>query len=228
MTDVHSVDFLKKTNLYLVGMMGAGKTTIGRKLANRIGYQFFDTDDLIEQGAKQSIPEIFASEGEAAFRALETQVLSQVSAYTKLVVATGGGIVTQPMNWSHLRHGVVIWLDVPNTVLISRLSGDTNRPLLKDVDLRTKLDGLLRDRGDLYAQADIHIGYEGKSIGKTCDRIIAALKQNLRPDQKMMADEITINQASINTPVNPSVNLSVHPPVNSPVNPPDTSSSATA
>lgn len=201
MAAADSVDFLKKTNLYLVGMMGAGKTTIGRKLANRIGYRFLDTDMLIEQAAHQSIPEIFASEGEAGFRKLETQVLAQVSAYTSLVVATGGGVVTQSVNWGHLRHGVVIWLDVPNQVLLSRLTGDTHRPLLKDVDLREKLDTLLRDRGQLYAQADIHIGYEGKSVGKTCDRIVTALKQNLRPAPKLIADDITINQTSINTPV---------------------------
>lgn len=198
----NSVSFLKKTNLYLIGMMGAGKTTVGRKLANRIGYRFLDTDLLIEQSAGKSIPEIFESEGEAAFRALETQVLSQVSTYTSLVVATGGGVVTQKMNWSYLRHGVVIWLDVPNQILMARLSGDTHRPLLKAVDLKEKLDTLLRDRGDLYAQADIRIDYEGKSVGKTCDRIITALKQNLRPDPKMVADEITINQPSINTPAN--------------------------
>ncbi|MFK8185072.1 MAG: shikimate kinase [Phormidesmis sp.] len=198
----NSVDFLRKTNLYLIGMMGAGKTTIGRKLANRIGYRFFDTDLLIEQSAGKSIPEIFESEGEAAFRELETKVLEQLSAYTSLVVATGGGVITQPMNWSYLRHGVVIWLDVPNQILMARLSGDTHRPLLKEVDLWEKLETLLSDRGDLYAQADIRIDYEGKSVGKTCDRIITALKQNLRPAPKMVPDEITINQSSINTPVN--------------------------
>lgn len=202
MASADSVDFLKKTNLYLVGMMGAGKTTIGRKLANRIGYRFIDTDMLIEQSAGQSIPEIFASEGEAAFRELESQVLSQVSAYTSLVVATGGGVVTRSVNWGHMRHGVVIWLDVPNHVLVARLSEDTHRPLLQGVDLHAKLDMLLSDRAKLYAQADIHIGYEGKSVGKTCDRIIAAIKQNLRPAPKMIADEITISQSSINTPAN--------------------------
>jgi len=200
MAPADSVAFLKKTNLYLIGMMGAGKTTIGRKLAHRIGYRFLDTDALIEQSAGTSIPEIFASEGEVAFRDLETQVLAQVSAHTSLVVATGGGVVTQPMNWSYLRHGVVIWLDVPNQVLMSRLSGDTNRPLLQDVDLWEKLEGLLRDRQKLYAQADLHIDYEGKSVGKTCDRVVTALKQNLRPAPKMIADKITINQPSINTP----------------------------
>lgn len=189
---------LKKTNLYLVGMMGAGKTTIGRKLANRLGYHFFDTDALIEQAAGQKVSELFAESGEAAFREIETQVLAQVASHTNLVVATGGGIVTQRMNWSYLHHGVVIWLDVPLPVLVSRLSGDTTRPLLEGVDLSTKLSDLLRQRGERYGQADIRIAYEGKSVGKTCDRILMALQQKLRPDPKLAAGQIEINQTSIN------------------------------
>ncbi|MEM9087599.1 MAG: shikimate kinase [Cyanobacteria bacterium P01_F01_bin.53] len=198
---VINADFLKKTNLYIVGMMGAGKTTIGKKLANRLGYSFLDTDTLIEKTAGMPITDFFAQEGEAAFRQLETRVLSEVAAHTNLVIATGGGIVTQPMNWSYLRHGVVIWLDVPIPVLISRLSGDTSRPLLKDVDLNAKLESLMTQRGDRYAQADIRIIYEGRSVGKTCDRIITALKDNIRPDPKLEAGQVTINQTSINPPV---------------------------
>ncbi|MEM9149492.1 MAG: shikimate kinase [Cyanobacteria bacterium P01_F01_bin.3] len=189
---------LKKTNLYLVGMMGAGKTTIGRKLANRLGYHFFDTDALIEQSTGQKVNDLFAKEGEAGFREIETQVLAQISSHTNLVVATGGGIVTQQMNWSYLHHGVVIWLDVPVPVLVSRLSGDTTRPLLKDVDLSAKLTDLIEQRGHRYAMADIRIGYEGKSVGKTCDRILAALQQRLRPDPKLARDQIQISQTSIN------------------------------
>ena len=195
-----SASFLKKTNLYLVGMMGAGKTTVGRKLANRLDYGFLDTDAVIERAAGKPISEIFATEGEAAFRQLESDVLSQVSAFTSQVVATGGGIVTKPMNWSYLRHGVVIWLDVPVPVLVSRLSGDISRPLLQDVDLTTKLEGLFEERHRLYELADVRVGYEGRSVGKTCDRIVAALQQIVRPEQRT-ASEIAINQTNINAPV---------------------------
>lgn len=210
---------LKRTNLYLVGMMGAGKTTVGRKLANRLGYRFLDTDALIEQTAGKPITELFAQAGEAAFRALETQVLAQVSAHTCLVVATGGGIVTQPMNWSYLRHGIVIWLDVPIPVLVSRLSGDTSRPLLKGlngVDATAKLETLLAERGDRYALADVCIAYEGRSVGKTCDRILSALQQSIRPDPKLAAGQVIINQTSINPAVNPVVNPAANSP--NPVN----------
>ena len=188
---------LKKTNLYLIGMMGAGKTTIGKKLANRLGYRFIDTDDLIEKTAGKSINEIFESSGETAFRRLESEVLSQTSAYTQLVVATGGGIITQPINWSYLRHGVVIWLDVPIPVLVSRLVGDSSRPLIQTGDLTKKLEELLQARGDRYAQADIRIAYEGRSVGRTCDRILAALKKSIR-EPKKVADPIIINQSHIN------------------------------
>ena len=210
-----TADFLKKTNLYLIGMMGAGKTTIGRKLANRLSYRFLDTDALIEQTAKKPITQIFAEEGEAVFRQLETQVLAQVAKHTRVVIATGGGIITQQMNWSYLRHGVVIWLDVPVPVLMSRLSNDTHRPLLKDVEpnieLSEKLKSLLEARGDRYAQADIRIAYEGRSVGRTCDRIITALQENIRPDPKLVADKVIVSQPSINPPASlpadPSANL---------------------
>ena len=189
---------LKKTNLYLIGMMGAGKTTIGRKLATRLGYGFVDTDALIEQSANQTVSELFASAGESAFRQLETQVLSQVASYTNLVVATGGGIILERMNWSYLHHGIVIWLDVPVPILVARLSGDSSRPLIKGANLSDKLTSLREERGDLYAQADIRIGYEGQSVGRTCERILNAIQSNLRPDPKLAVDQIQINQPSIN------------------------------
>ena len=198
-TDAPRADFLKKTNLYLVGMMGAGKTTVGRKLASRLGYRFVDTDGLIEQAAGQPITRLFEQAGEPAFRKLETQVLSQVSAHTRLVVATGGGIVTQAMNWSYLQYGVVIWLDTPVSILVSRLVGDTSRPLLKDVDLTAKLEMLLAERGDRYAQADLRIPYESRSVGKTCDHIIATLRQTIRPDRPSTPRSV-VSQANINRP----------------------------
>ena len=154
--DVNELD-LKGVNLYLIGMMGAGKSTTGRLMAQQLHYYFFDTDDLITQLTGQSIPQIFAEAGEASFRRLETQVLASLAPHKTLVVATGGGIVLEQMNWSYLRHGLVVWLDVPLAHLWARLQGDQSRPLLQDVNPHQTLKHLLEQRRHLYAQADVHV-----------------------------------------------------------------------
>lgn len=151
------MDLLRGANVYLVGMMGAGKTTVGRILARELKYRFFDTDGVISQAANQSIADIFAKEGEEAFRELETQVLGQLCAYKNLVVATGGGIILRSTNWSYLHHGVVVWLDVPVDELCDRLRLDTTRPLLGDGELQSKLESLLQQRERFYAQADVRV-----------------------------------------------------------------------
>ena len=150
---------LQGLNVYLVGMMGAGKSTVGRVLAQQLGYQFFDTDTVIEQVTGQAIATLFAETGEAGFRDVERRVLSELAAYTRLVVATGGGIVTQPDNWGILRQGVVVWLDVPVMELHSRLQTDTSRPLLQTGDLATRLQTLLDERRSRYAQADVQVPF---------------------------------------------------------------------
>lgn len=152
-------NILKDISIYLIGMMGAGKSTVGKLLAQELGYsRFFDTDTLIEQLAKgQTINEIFTSVGEEGFREIETQVLAELSSYKKTVISTGGGIVTRQKNWSYLRHGLIVWLDVPVELLIKRLSEDNTRPLLKDADPETKLRSLLAQRQSLYRQADLQI-----------------------------------------------------------------------
>ena len=126
-------NLLQGLNIYLVGMMGSGKTTVGELLAKEMGYKFFDTDSLITQIAGKSIPDIFAEDGEPAFRVLESQVLGEISSYTRLVVATGGGIVIDPQNWSYLHQGLVIWLDVPISILVARLQSDISTPYQGDI-----------------------------------------------------------------------------------------------
>lgn len=150
-------NLLKGVNLYLIGMMGVGKTTVGRLLAQQLGYGFLDTDDVIVKAARKSINEIFADEGEAAFRQLESDILAQVCAYTKLTIATGGGIVLKQENWGYLRHGLIVWLDAPVEILLHRLAEDETRPLLQDSHPEDKLRSILKQRQSLYSQADIHI-----------------------------------------------------------------------
>lgn len=176
---------LKGTSLYLVGMMGAGKSTTGALLAKQLGYQFLDTDTLIEKAVGITIAEIFATQGEESFRELETQVLAQLSAYTRLVVATGGGIVTRQMNWSYLQHGVVVWLEVPLNLLQQRLQGDTQRPLLQQEDWPQTLQVLLEQRQSLYAQADLRVTVAaGEDETAIATRILELLEQRIEADRQ--------------------------------------------
>ncbi|MBE9050043.1 shikimate kinase [Nostocales cyanobacterium LEGE 11386] len=173
---------LQGVNLYLIGMMGAGKTTVGQLLAKHLGYRFLDTDNVIAQSAGKSINQLFAEDGEAAFRQLESDVLAQVCAYTNLTIATGGGIVLRRENWSYLHHGLVVWLDVPIELLYARLVEDTTRPLLKDVDPQGKLRSLLAQRTPLYSQADLKITVsEGETPQEIADRIMDAIPSVLKP-----------------------------------------------
>ena len=144
-------------SLYLVGMMGSGKTSTGRPLAERLGYGFVDADAVIEQAAGCSIPEIFQRDGEDGFRAIEHQVLSAISQRHSLVVATGGGVVTQRENWGLLHSGIVIWLDVVQEQLLKRLQADsTVRPLLQTED-PAALNATAGERRPLYAEADLTV-----------------------------------------------------------------------
>lgn len=176
-------DLLKGVNLYLIGMMGCGKTTVGQILAQHLGYRFADTDALIEKIAGKSISEIFAQEGEEAFRELESQVLAEVSTYKNLSVATGGGIVLRRFNWSYLQHGIVVWLDVPVEQLSDRLRNDTSRPLLANTDPKAKLQTLLEQRKPLYAQADIRVTVTAdETPEQVAARVIKEINKILKPE----------------------------------------------
>lgn len=173
---------LQGVNLYLVGMMGAGKTTVGRLLASQLNYGFVDTDAVIEKVAKVgSISQLFAEKGEATFRQLESQVLAQVCAYTNLAIATGGGIVLRRENWSYLHHGLIVWLDVPVELLYTRLATDTTRPLLQDPDPLGKLQTLLQQRQPLYAQADLRVTISSEETpAQIATRVLAQIPTVLK------------------------------------------------
>ena len=174
---------LKGLNLYLVGMMGVGKSTTGRLLAEQLGYQFFDTDTLISQLTGRSINQIFAESGEAVFRQLETQVLSELAAYKNLAVATGGGIVLKRVNWSHLQQGLVVWLDVPVDQLWERLKADATRPLLRDHNPYETLKMLSQQRQPLYRQADIHIAIRSNDTPEqVVNQVVAEVPKVLKTD----------------------------------------------
>ena len=157
-------DLLGGRNLYLIGMMGSGKSLTGPFLANEIGYRFVDSDQVIEKVAKSSISEIFGKEGENGFREIETQVLKEIGQLYSLVVATGGGIVTHPGNWGVLHQGVVIWIDPGRNRLLQRLKVDnSSRPLLNENDPVSTFDQIYADRQLLYKEADLKIAVEDES-----------------------------------------------------------------
>ena len=176
-------------SLYLVGMMGSGKTSTGRPLAERLGYGFVDADAVIEQAAGCSIPEIFERDGEAGFRKLESQVLSAISQRHSLVVATGGGVVTQPENWGLLHSGIVIWLDVVPDQLLQRLNADsTVRPLLQTADPEAALNALLNERRPLYAEADLTVVINDETPEAVADGILQLVPSLLKDPTQRRTD----------------------------------------
>ena len=143
--------FAGTTNLVLIGLMGAGKSSVARELATKTGRRCEDTDQLVAARAGLPVAAIFAAHGEDHFRTLETAALGSLAAQTGLVIATGGGIVTREENRSLLRGlGVVVWLTAREEVLFARVSRNRRRPLLHTADPRATLRGLLAGRQAFY------------------------------------------------------------------------------
>ena len=144
----------KNRNIYLVGLMGAGKTTVGRQLARRLARPFYDSDHEIVERTGVPIPTIFEIEGEEGFRKRETQTIEELSASDNIVMATGGGAVLNPENRKRLHAtGWVVYLNVPPVLLFERTRHDRNRPLLQVENPLAKLEELHAARDPLYREA---------------------------------------------------------------------------
>ena len=149
---------LAEKPLVLVGMMGAGKTTVGRRLASRLGRQFIDSDEEIERAAQMSIPEIFEQRGESEFRAGEMRVIARLLKEKDIVLATGGGAFVNPETRALVKaEAVSVWLKADVDVLFERVSRRANRPLLQTADPRGTLEKLVADRYPIYAEADVTV-----------------------------------------------------------------------
>lgn len=155
--------------IYLVGMMGSGKTTVGKILSQVLNYSFIDSDILVEESVDgTSVAEIFNLYGERFFRDKESEVLKKLSIMHRLVVSTGGGAVVRPINWKYMQNGISVWLDVPLEALAQRISavGTDSRPLLHQGsgDAYTKafmrLSSLFEERSDAYANANARVSLE--------------------------------------------------------------------
>lgn len=152
------VERLAGKPLVLVGMMGAGKTTVGRRLASRLGRHFLDSDEEIEKAAHMTIPEIFEQRGEPEFRMGETRVIARVLKDEGIVLATGGGAFVHPETRALVKdEAVSVWLKAEIDILFERVSRRSNRPLLKTANPKATLQKLIDDRYPIYAEADVTV-----------------------------------------------------------------------
>jgi len=168
--------------LFLVGMMGAGKTTVGRQLAKRLGKTFHDADREIEGRTGVSVAVIFDIEGEAGFRKREAEVIEQMTALDDIVLATGGGAVLDARNREHLKdRGFVIYLHALPAVLWQRTRADKSRPLLQGGDPRERLESLYAVRDPLYRDvADLVVETGRQGIGPLITQVLARIGEACR------------------------------------------------
>ena len=172
-----------KRSIVLIGMMGAGKSAVGAELGRRLGVSVRDTDTEIEQAAAATIPEIFARDGEAFFRARESEVLARVLRGAPAVVSTGGGAWMRPENRALIKAGgVSVWLDCKLSTLWNRVRQKPTRPLLQTADPFGTLERLLAARAPAYALADITVAvHDRDSVEDTATRVLEAVRA-ARPD----------------------------------------------
>jgi shikimate kinase len=161
---------VKADKIYLVGFMAAGKTTLARAVAKRLDWQSIDIDELIERRDRQTVAEIFATRGEAYFRALEREMLAGQLATRHLVVATGGGTFADVQNRAAInQNGVSVWLDVPLERLIDRVPADGRRPLAAD---RAGFERLYYQRRAAYEQAHVRLDAGRASVDALVEQLV--------------------------------------------------------
>lgn len=167
-------------NITLVGFMGTGKTTVGRLLAERLGYTFVDADDEIEREQGVSITHIFSELGEAHFRDLETDMLKRLSARENLVISAGGGAVIRAENVESLKKGgPVVCLAATPEEIYDRVRHSTHRPLLKVDDPLGRIRELMELRRKFYSRADYKVDTGGLTPGEVVDKILDMVKGDL-------------------------------------------------
>jgi len=165
-------------NIALIGFMGCGKSSVGRLVAAQLGFQFVDTDDLIESRAGKSIADIFTQEGEAAFRQWESQIVGELADARKTVISTGGGLGAHEPNLAKLKeHALTICLWAAPEILWRRVSHQTHRPLLQDPDPLTRIRTLLAQREAVYKMADVLLDSGLRSIREVAQQVILQFHQ---------------------------------------------------
>ena len=160
-------------NLALIGFMGTGKSSTGQILAHQLGFQFLDTDALIEERAGASIAEIFEKNGETAFRELESKVVEELASRTDTIISTGGGLGANASHLSSLKsHALVACLWAGPEAIWQRVRHQSHRPLLNGPDAQDKIRALLKQRETVYRQADILINTEMRSVKDVAQQLL--------------------------------------------------------
>ncbi len=160
-------------NLALTGFMGSGKSSVGHAVSKRLGFEFLDTDHLVERRAGLSIPEIFEREGETGFRELERQVVTELATRENLVISTGGGVGANPELLASLkRHALVIWLWASPETIWQRVRRQAHRPLLEVPDPEGRIRELLAQREPVYRQADVLLNADVRQTAEVADQVV--------------------------------------------------------
>jgi shikimate kinase len=153
--------------------MGAGKTSVGRSVAEQLGFEFVDTDALIESRTGKTISQIFASEGEAHFRSLEHSVVEQLAARDKVVISTGGGLPANQANLDSLKtHALVVCLWASSDRIWDRVKNQSHRPLLQTPDPQARIKEMLKTRAPFYRQADVLLHTDNRSQRQVCQQVL--------------------------------------------------------
>jgi shikimate kinase len=164
-------------NLALIGFMGTGKTSVGRLVADQLRFDYLDTDELIQSRTGRTITDIFAKDGEPAFRELEQQVTGELSTRARTLIATGGGLPTRPANLDSLKkHALVVCLWASPEKIWERVKNQTHRPLLHGPEPQKKIRDLLAEREQFYRQADVLINTDIRSVREVAQQVVHQFK----------------------------------------------------
>ncbi len=165
-------------NLALAGFMGTGKSSVGQLVAAELGFEFVDTDALIEERTGRTVSDIFTQAGETVFRQLESDVLAQLAARSGLVISTGGGLIVNPANLASLKsHALVVCLWAAPETIWQRTREHTHRPLLQGDDALGKIRELLAQREKAYKQSDVLVNTESRSIREVAQQVLLQFRR---------------------------------------------------
>jgi shikimate kinase len=169
----------EKRNIVLCGFMGTGKSSVGKRLAAMVSYDFLDMDAAIEAEEGVSIPQIFASRGEPAFRALESRMVERMAGQTRCVIATGGGTIINPQNLESLKRcGIVVTLTADIPTILLRVGAGDDRPMLRAGDRVERIRALLEQRAEAYDRADITLDTSALSIDEVARHLVNQLRES--------------------------------------------------